>query len=89
MLRSYAEQILRHLSWFFILTGFALMVVGFGFGFGFVTLRRWSAAVWTAVPPILLPVPVVMFSAHNCSRLLSWSRRYVPRCSLGSRWRSR
>ena len=73
-LRSYDEQILRRLSWFFTVPGFGLVLVGLAF----VALRRWSASVWTVLLPALLLVPIYLYSARNSSRLLWWSRRYIP-----------
>jgi hypothetical protein len=74
VIRSYDEQILRRLSWFFTLPGFALM----GLGVAAVALRRWRAAAWTVVLPTLAFFLVYGYTARNSSRLLWWSRRYVP-----------
>jgi hypothetical protein len=73
-IRSYDEQILRRLSWFFTLPGFALM----GLGLSAVALRRWRAAAWAVVLPTLAFFVVYGYTARNSSRLLWWSRRYVP-----------
>jgi hypothetical protein len=73
-IRSYDEQILRRLSWFFTLPGFAVM----GLGLTAVALRRWRASVWAAVLPTLVLFPVYAYSARNSTRLLWWTRRYVP-----------
>jgi hypothetical protein len=73
-IRSYDEQILRRLSWFFTLPGFAVMVLGLGAA----ALRRWRAAVWAVVLPTLAFCLVYCYTARNSSRLMWWSRRYVP-----------
>jgi hypothetical protein len=73
-IRSYDEQILRRLSWFFTLPGFALM----GLGIAAVVLRRWLAVAWAVVLPTLVFFIVYGYTARNSSRLLWWSRRYVP-----------
>lgn len=74
VLRSYDEQALRRLSWFFTLPGFALMVAGLAL----VALRRWVAAAWALVLPGLLLFPLYAYQAQNSSRLMWWNRRFVP-----------
>ncbi len=74
VIRSYDEQALHRLSWFFTLPGFALMVAGLAL----VALRRWVAAAWALVLPGLLLFPVYAYQAQNSSRLMWWSRRFVP-----------
>ncbi|MEX2289318.1 MAG: hypothetical protein WD794_03215 [Mycobacteriales bacterium] len=73
-IRSYDEQILARLTWFFSLPGFALMLAGLAVA----ALRRWSAAAWTVVLPTLLLFAVYGYTAKNSTRLLWWTRRYVP-----------
>jgi hypothetical protein len=73
-IRSYDEQIMRRLSWFITLPGFAVM----GLGLAAVALRRWRASVWAVVLPTLLLFPLYAYSARNSTRLLWWTRRYVP-----------
>ncbi len=74
VIRSYDEQSLRRLSWFFTLPGFALM----GIGIAVVALRRWSAPAWALLVPFLLIFPVYAYKTRNSSRLMWWSRRYAP-----------
>jgi len=74
VIRSYDEQALRRLSWFFTLPGFALMVAGLGL----VALRRWVAAAWLLLLPGLLLFPLYAYQAQNSSRLMWWNRRFVP-----------
>jgi hypothetical protein len=72
--RSYDDQIMRRLSWFFTLPGFAIMMLGLGAAL----LRRWRAAVWAVVLPTLTFGLVYCYTARNSSRLMWWNRRYVP-----------
>ena len=74
LVRSYDEQILRRLSWFLTLPGFALMLGGLAVG----ALRRWRAAVWAVVLPTLVLFPLYGYTASNSTRLMWWTRRYVP-----------
>jgi len=74
VIRSYDEQALRRLSWFFTLPGLALMVAGLAL----VALRRWVAAAWMLVLPGLLLFPLYAYQAQNSSRLMWWNRRFVP-----------
>ncbi len=74
ILRSYDEQSLRRLSWFLTLPGFALM----GAGLALLALRRWRAAAWALVMPTLCLLPIYAWHADNSSRLMWWSRRFVP-----------
>ena len=73
-IRSYDEQILHRLSWFFTLPGFALMFLGLTV----VAFRRWVSAAWAVVVPTLLLFAVYAYTAKNSTRLLWWTRRYVP-----------
>jgi hypothetical protein len=73
-LRSFDEQSLRRLSWFFTLPGMAMMLVGLGL----VALRRWRAAAWTLVLPVLLLTPLYAWHGRVASRLMWWTRRFVP-----------
>jgi hypothetical protein len=78
-LLSYDEYSLHRLSWFFTLPGFALMVAGLAL----VALRRWRAAAWVVVLPALCLLPVYAWHANNSSRLMWWSRRFVPAVGPG------
>ncbi|HEV2888787.1 MAG TPA: hypothetical protein VGX28_00265 [Frankiaceae bacterium] len=71
---TYDEYSLIRLGWFLTLPGFALA----GLGLAVVALRRWNAAVWAAVLPALLLLPVFAWRSRNSSRLMWWARRYVP-----------
>jgi hypothetical protein len=73
-IRSYDEQILARLTWFLSLPGFALMLLGLAV----VALNRWRAAVWAVVLPTLVLFPLYGYTASNSTRLLWWTRRYVP-----------
>ncbi len=72
--RSFDEQIMDRLSWFISLPGFALMLVGVAL----VALRRWGGALWVITTPLLLIFPVYAYKAHNSTRLMWWTRRYLP-----------
>lgn len=74
VLPSFDEQSLRRLSWFFTLPGMAMVLVGLGV----VALRRWRAEVWTLVLPVLLLTPVYAWHGRVASRLMWWTRRFVP-----------
>jgi hypothetical protein len=74
IVRSYDEQILHRLSWFFSLPGFALMLLGLAV----VVLRRWRAELWVVLLPTLLLFPLYSYRAHNSTRMMWWGRRYVP-----------
>ena len=74
VIRSYDEQILARLTWFISLPGFALFLAGAAVA----ALRRWSAAAWTVLLPTLLLFAVYGSTAKNSTRLLWWTRRYVP-----------
>jgi hypothetical protein len=73
-IRSFDEQILARLTWFVSLPGFALMLAGVAVA----ALRRWRASVWTVVLPTLVLFAVYGYTAKNSTRLLWWTRRYVP-----------
>jgi hypothetical protein len=72
--RSYDEQILTRLSWFLSGSAFALLFLAVVV----IALRRWSAGLWVLAVPLLLIFPVYGVHARNSTRLMWWSRRYVP-----------
>jgi hypothetical protein len=73
-IRSYDEQIMARLTWFISLPGFAIMLAGAAVA----ALHRWRAAVWTVLLPSLMLFAVYGYTAKNSTRLLWWTRRYVP-----------
>lgn len=73
-IRSYDEQIMARLAWFISVPGFVVMVLGLAV----VALRRWSAGVWTVVLPTLPIFALYGYTASNSTRMLWWTRRYVP-----------
>jgi hypothetical protein len=72
-IRSYDEQNMRRLSWFFTLPGIALMWAGIAV----VALRRWRAAAWAVILPTLFLAPIFLHAARNSTRLMWSVRRYV------------
>jgi hypothetical protein len=72
--RTWDEQNLNRLSWFFSTPGFLLMLVGVAV----VALRRWGGALWILTAPLLVIFPVYGYEARNSVRLMWWSRRFVP-----------
>jgi hypothetical protein len=72
--RSYDEAVMARLTWFVSLPGFALVLAGVAV----VVLRRWRAAAWAVVLPTLVLFPLYGYSAMNSTRLMWWTRRYVP-----------
>jgi hypothetical protein len=72
--RSYDEQSLWRLSWFFTMPGMGVMLLGLAL----VALRRWRAAAWALVVPVLLLLPLYAWHARNSVRLMWWGRRFVP-----------
>jgi hypothetical protein len=47
-------------------------------GLALVALRRWRAAAWTLALPVLCLLPVYAYRAEVSTRLLWWTRRFVP-----------
>jgi hypothetical protein len=72
--RTYDEASMIRLSWFLTLPGLAFSLVGLAL----VALRRWRAAAWTLVVPAMCLLPVYAYRAEISSRLLWWTRRFVP-----------
>ena len=72
--RSYDESVMARLTWFVSLPGFALVLAGLAV----VVLLRWRSVAWAAVLPTLLLFPLYGYSAMNSTRLMWWTRRYVP-----------
>ncbi|MDX6696891.1 MAG: hypothetical protein QOE65_288 [Solirubrobacteraceae bacterium] len=72
-LRSYDEENLARLTWFFTLPGILLAWAGVAV----VALRRWRASAWIAVAPALVLAPAFAYHAHVASRLMWWTRRFV------------
>jgi hypothetical protein len=72
--RTYDEASLIRLSWFLTVPTFGLALGGLAL----VALRRWRAAAWTMALPVLLLLPLYAYRAQVSTRLLWWTRRFVP-----------
>ena len=72
--RTFDDQIMSRLSWFISIPGFALMLIGLAI----VGLRRWGGALWVLTVPLLLIFPVYAYKTHNSTRLMWWTRRFLP-----------
>jgi uncharacterized membrane protein len=72
--RSFDDENLRRLGWFVTIPG---IVAGLA-GFAVVALRRWRAAIWIAVGPSVLLLALYVEEARVSTRLMWWTRRYVP-----------
>src|SRR6266536_1677382 len=72
--RTYDEESMIRLSWFFTLPGLALSLGGLAV----VALRRWRAVAWTLVLPAVFLLPLYAYRAEIASRLMWWTRRFVP-----------
>jgi hypothetical protein len=72
--RTYDEASLIRLSWFLTVPAFGLALGGLAL----VALRRWRAAAWTLVLPVLLLLPLYAYRAEVSTRLMWWTRRFVP-----------
>jgi hypothetical protein len=72
--RSYDERIMTRLSWFLARPTFALLLLAIAV----LALRRWSAGLWVLAVPLMLIFPVYAVHARNSTRLMWWTRRYLP-----------
>jgi hypothetical protein len=72
--RTYDEASLIRLSWFLTLPGFGLALAGLAL----VALRRWRAEAWALVLPVVCLLPLYAYRAEVASRLMWWTRRFVP-----------
>jgi hypothetical protein len=72
--RSYDEQAMARLAWFFPHIAFALALLGLAV----IALRRWSAALWVITIPLLLLLPVYGYRPRIATQLMWWVRRFVP-----------
>lgn len=72
--RTYDEASLIRLSWFLTLPGFGLALAGLAL----VALRRWRAAAWALVLPTVCLLPLYAYRAEVSSRLMWWTRRFIP-----------
>jgi hypothetical protein len=72
--RTYDEASLIRLSWFLTVPAFGLALGGLAL----VALRRWRAAAWALALPVLLLLPLYAYRAQVSTRLLWWTRRFVP-----------
>ena len=72
--RTYDEASLIRLSWFLTVPGFALALGGLAL----VALRRWRAEAWVLVVPVACLLPLYAYRAEVASRLMWWTRRFVP-----------
>ena len=72
--RSYDEQAMARLAWFFPHVAFLLALLGLAV----IALRRWSAALWIIAIPLLMLLPVYGYRPRIASQLMWWVRRFVP-----------
>jgi hypothetical protein len=72
--RSYDEQTMARLSWFFPLIAFVLALLGLAV----IALRRWSTALWIIAIPLLMLLPVYGYRPRIATQLMWWVRRFVP-----------
>jgi hypothetical protein len=72
--RTFDEASLVRLSWFLTVPAFGLALGGLAL----IALRRWRAAAWTVVVPAVCLLPLYAYRAEVSSRLMWWTRRFVP-----------
>jgi len=72
--RTYDEASLIRLSWFLTVPGFGLALAGLAL----VALRRWRAEAWALVLPVACLLPLYAYRAEVSSRLMWWTRRFLP-----------
>jgi hypothetical protein len=72
--RTYDEASLIRLSWFLTVPGFGLTLAGLAL----VALRRWRAEAWALVLPVACLLPLYAYRAEVSSRLMWWTRRFIP-----------
>jgi hypothetical protein len=72
--RTYDEASLIRLSWFLTIPGFGLALAGLAL----VALRRWRAEAWALVLPTACLLPLYAYRAEVSSRLMWWTRRFIP-----------
>ncbi|MDQ6659113.1 MAG: glycosyltransferase family 39 protein, partial [Actinomycetota bacterium] len=73
-IRSFDEESLHWLSWFFTWPGLLLVLAGIAA----LVLRQWRSTQWLLVLPVALLLPVYLWHARNSPYLMWWGRRFVP-----------
>ncbi|MDQ2846949.1 MAG: glycosyltransferase family 39 protein [Actinomycetota bacterium] len=74
MIRSYDEESLYWLSWFFTWPALVLVIVGIAV----LLLTRWSSTSGLIVVPVVLLLPLYLWHVRNSPYLMWWGRRFVP-----------
>jgi hypothetical protein len=77
--RSYDELTVYRLAWFFTWPGW-LILLG---GIAVVALRRWRAAAWVVLIPLVMLLPLYALHARNSPYLMWWGRRFVSTVIIG------
>lgn len=73
-IRSYDEQSLHWLSWFFTWPGLVLVLVGIAA----LVMKQWRSTQWVLVLPVALLLPLYLWHVRNSPYLMWWGRRFVP-----------